>query len=139
MSELKFGTEGLREKARDNFIGKVVKSEYPVTSDAYPDTEQWHVEYEPLTVYEKNQHEWMSPSKTLQSKWGAMQKRLEYLKIVPKKVADFVGKILELESVTIEVGFDKKQVEVWLPVRVVDEAEAKELEEKKGTSSGPIV
>ncbi len=139
MSELKFGTEGLREKARDNFIGRVVKSEYPVTSEAYPDTEQWHIEYEPLTVYEKNQHEWIAPTKTLQSKWGVMNKRLEELKILPKKVSDFMGKVLELESATIEVGFDKRQVEVWLPVRVVGEAEIKELEEKKGTSSGPIV
>lgn len=149
---LKFGTEGLLASARENFIGEITSAVYPCKCDVCrkgdkaliaqgqePSGDRLHMKMEPLTVYEKIQQEWLTPTKTLKSKWGAFNQRLEQIGCKVKSEADLIGKVFEFESATIKAGVTDTEVTVWLPVREVTGEELEKLRSAKKSAGDPEV
>lgn len=143
MSKLTFGTDNLSESARENFIGTIAEANYPCDCDMCQKGEEslgddykpsLHIQIMPLTVYDKRQHEWLVPSKTKMSKWGAFNMALEELGVLGKikSPSDLKGKMFEFESVDVVVGFGDKKVSLWKPVRVVSKKEANKLVDEMG-------
>lgn len=132
--KLTFGVDDLSDSARENFIGTIVEANYPCECDmcvkgaeslGEDRKDSLHIQISPLSVYEKRQHEWLVPSKTKLSKWGAFNIRLDELGILKKikSPKDLVGKTFEFESITTSVGFGDKKVSCWVPVRLLSKKE----------------
>lgn len=137
-NKLTFGTDNLSESSRENFIGTIVEANYPCDCDMCAKGAEslgddykpsLHIQISPLTVYDKRQHEWLSPSKTKMSKWGAFNIALEELGVLGKikSPRDLKGKMFEFESVDVVVGFGDKKVSLWKPVKVVSKKDAEKL------------
>lgn len=138
MVKLTFGTDNLTESARENFIGTIAEAAYPCNCDMCNKGREslgedykpsLHIQIMPLTVYDKRQHEWLSPSKTKMSKWGAFNIALDELGVLGKIKSpyDLKGKMFEFKSVEVEVGFGGKSVSMWKPVRVITKDEANKI------------
>lgn len=135
MAKLKFGAEELSESARENFFGLIDEAEYPCVPDDDPDRKpSLHFVITPLSVYDKQQHEWVTPSKTKISKWGAFNMALDELGVTKKiKGPDsFQGMAFEFESREVTVGFGDNKAACWIPVRVIGKKELDKLIETAG-------
>ena len=141
---LKFGTSELLESARENFVGRIASAVYPCNCEdckkgvkALEDMGQpagedrLHIQMKPLTVYTETQHEWLVPRKTIKSKWGAYNLKLEELGVEIKSEDDLVDKVFEYESSVVKVGVRDSIAVCWLPIRVVSDKEAAKLEAER--------
>jgi len=138
---LKFGAEDLSESARENFVGMITEANFPCNCDmclkgadslessGQARKESLHIQIFPASVYDKTQHEWMVPSKTKVSKWGAFNECLDSIGVTKKlrSEKDLVGMAFEFESIEVKVGFGDKVVPCWVPVREVSKKEFEQL------------
>jgi len=64
--------------------------------------DRWHIQIEPITVYDTVQHEWITKTKTKQSKYGVFVGYL--LKADPdiEKLEDMVGRAYNIVQGTVE-------------------------------------
>ena len=148
MSEKKFvfGTENLARSAKENFIGTVTYAKLPCdcedcrkgaekvleeTGRVAPD--RLHIKIQPIDgTYEKEQQQWYVPTKTIVSRWGEFNKRLEEMGLVKelneKGVEALIGKTFEWEWVSMKVGVKpQREVEAWMPKRLLTEEEVKKF------------
>lgn len=132
--ELEFGTDNLSEEARQPFKGEIVYAKYPCDCDQCQkgaaklegqfggeDRDKLHIKMEAIDgTYDKKQHEWLVPSKTIKSKWGAFNQRLEQLGVMPEIQSEgleaLVGKVFTFKSEEIEVGVGDNTTDTWLPI-----------------------
>lgn len=141
---LTFGSENLSESARQNFVGMIIEANYPcdcddclrgkqsLESSGQTAKDNLHIQVSPAHVYDKTQNEWLVPSKTKISKWGAFNGALDQLGITKrlKSEKDLVGMVFEFESQEVKVGFGDKVVQCWVPIREVNQKEFDKLSEE---------
>ncbi len=134
VEDLEFGTDNLSEEARQPFKGKIVYADYPCSCDMCQKgaakvegqfggsgRDKLHIKMEALDgTYEKKQHEWLVPSKTIKSKWGRFNQKLEELGVMPeiqkKGLEALEGMVFTFQSKDIEVGVGDNTTNAWLPV-----------------------
>lgn len=94
----------------------------------------WHVKYAPIDgVYEKEQSNFIPYKKNMSkiSKYGTYVSSLEGMGVVLKIPEDHIGQVFELDPQNIKIG--KKSIEMWIPVRQLEEDEIKAY--KKATKA----
>lgn len=133
-NELKFGTDNLSEEARQPFKGEIVYAVFPCNCDMCQKgsakvegqfggsgREKLHIKIKSIDgTYDKEQHEWLVPSKTIKSKWGRFNQKLEELGVMShmqdEGIEGLKGLVFTFQSQEIDVGVGDNTTDVWLPV-----------------------